>query len=520
MHMKELFGRRLRQVPAGLERLTALAVRAGLVRVGIGGIAWLTLGMRVRERIASQMRAALGPAARVVLPPGERSEGWLELLESELESYRQLPVALLAERAFRQGAGGGSLADPGWTSGLQVLRVEAGEATHEGMNASWGSALEPAWRKLGLAPWRVEDLDGVAMSVEPAEDGPLELLRCAACGYGATRRAARFMREPVEQEPMVPMERVPTPGANTIRALAEMLAVPQAKTLKAVLLEDERGRLVFVVVRGDLEVDLEKVDHALQMGRLKPASEATIRSWGAEPGYASPIGLEVARDASGSRGVIVVADLSVEGGVNFVAGANQPDTHFTGVNLGRDFEATLVADVAIALAGSQCAACGGPLREGRGIPLAWEEELHPAPRYVDRGGKARAARASLLSLSLEGHLAALLEGHASEAGIRWPPGAAPFDVHLIVLRAVAEGAEVARALAEAGLQVLIDDRDVSAGVKFTDADLIGCPVRVTVSPRSLKAGGVEIAQAGGTEARVVPVSEVAQALQAGQGAVM
>ncbi|RLC66881.1 MAG: proline--tRNA ligase, partial [Chloroflexi bacterium] len=315
---------------------------------------------------------------------------------------------------------------------------------------------------------------------------------------------------------------IATPGCETIADVAAFVGVPTSQTLKAVFYTRDNAELVFVIIRGDLEVNEMKLRNLLGGGELRPATEEEIRAAGAAPGYASPVGLEVRKTRDGP-GALVVADRSIKVGSNFVAGANRPGYHLTGVNYPRDFAVTLLADIAQAQAGHLCPRCGEALAAEAAIELGHCFKLGTryaeavGATYLDKEGHERPIVMGSYGIGVGRLLAAVIETHHDEHGIVWPPALAPFDVHLLTLGTAEEvraQSEAAYAqLQEAGLEVLYDDRQESAGVKFADADLIGCPVRVTVSKRRLKAAGAEVKARWAGERRVVTPESLVEQVQ-------
>jgi prolyl-tRNA synthetase len=324
------------------------------------------------------------------------------------------------------------------------------------------------------------------------------LLICPNGDYAANREIA-VPSLSFEDEPGLPLEEVATPDAATIEAVANYLGVGRERTLKAVFYES-RGQLVFVVIRGDYEVNVTKLGVLLGADDLRPAPAELIAASGAEAGYASPVGL---------RDVLVVADVSARA-PNLVAGANKLGYHLRNVNLGRDYQADRVAKIALVEAGMPCPICGAPLTETRGIevgnifPLGTHYSGPLEARYLDEQGQQQTIIMGSYGIGVGRLLAALAEHTHDERGLNWPVSVAPFEVQLVLLgadasaRAAAE--EIYGALQNLGIDTLFDDREESAGVKFNDADLLGVPLRVTVGARSLAAGGVELKpRAGGPE---------------------
>jgi len=527
VRFSQLFGRTLRKPPADAQTPgLGLAVRAGVVRpVGAGRYAYLPLGWRAMRRAEGLLREAVerlgGQEMR--LPPVEDDlVAIAELARREIRSYRDLPRLLYQVRdAAEKRRGKGLLAIlPARVLEAYSLHVGSDglDDLHDRVATAWESivdrcGLEGVWAEAGLG-----GVEGSAI-LFPHPTGGERLIRCPECGYAATAEAATFRLPPAAEMELEPIQPVETPDCATIADVAAYVGVETSRTLKAVFYAWERPEpereptLVFVVIRGDLEVNEAKLLTALGGGTLCPASDDLIRAAGAEPGYASPVGLKVRSGLDGD-GVLVVGDRSIEAGANFVAGANREGYHFTGVNYPRDFGVTLLVDVAQAQPGHLCPRCDGRLEVEPAVELARCEKwgIRPAERaevgFVDAGGRQRPPMVGSYRFDLSGLLAAVLEVHHDEHGIVWPPAVAPFDVHLVSLaRSEEDQAAAERAyerLRNGGLEVLYDDRGESAGVKFADADLIGCPVRVTIGRRSLERGGAEVKARWLEERTVVP----------------
>ena len=330
---------------------------------------------------------------------------------------------------------------------------------------------------------------------------------------------------PAETEEPLPLAEVETPGITTIEALAEFLDVTPARTAKAVFYtarepgEQRGGEPLFVVIRGDLQVNEVKLSNALGGRVLAPMTDAELEAAGLVAGYASPLGeLE---------GVRVVADTSIPGSPNLVAGANREGAHLRNVNYGRDWEADIVADIALAEDGHRCLHCdGGRLRMQRAIEMGhvfrlgqtYSEPFDAA--VLDEDGARRTPTMGCYGIGIDRIIAAAVEAKHDQQGIRWPASIAPYDVHLVGLglsrdAEVADEAEAVYAeLTAAGIEVLFDDRDESPGVKFNDADLIGLPLRVTISSRNHRAGVVEVRRRGAEEEQHVPRDAVVERLRA------
>jgi prolyl-tRNA synthetase len=262
-----------------------------------------------------------------------------------------------------------------------------------------------------------------------------------------------------------------------------------------------------------MEVNETKLANAVRARSLRPATEDEIRSVGAVPGYASPVGL---------TDTLVVVDDLISSSPNLVAGANEVGYHLLNVNYGRDYQTDLVVDIAAAQEGDSCPACGCPLHEARGVEVGnifklgtrYSEAM--GCHYLDAQGQPKPVVMGSYGIGIGRLLACIAEQHHDDAGLIWPITVAPHPVHLVLLAGrgsneITEAAErLYTELESAGIQALYDDRLESPGVKFNDADLIGLPIRLTVSDRAMKAGGVEFKRRDRIEREVVPFETVVQ----------
>ncbi|MBA3389262.1 MAG: proline--tRNA ligase [Rubrobacteraceae bacterium] len=340
------------------------------------------------------------------------------------------------------------------------------------------------------------------------------LLICDSCGYTANRQVARFAKSAAEKEEQKPVERVETPGTNTIAALAKFLGVPESRTAKAIfsvaMIEGEE-KFVFAVVRGDMDANETKLANAVGATELRPAREEEILAIGSSPGYGSPVGV---RDA------IIIADDAIPDSSNLVAGANEEGFHLLNVNLGRDYEADVIADVAVAEEGYACPVCGSPMRASRGVEIGNIFKL--GTRYTEAmgatflgaDGESKPVVMGSYGIGVGRLLACIAEEHRDEDGLVWPVSVAPYHAHLVSVEQLEEQAnELYEELRAAGIEVLYDDRSDSLGTKFKDADLIGVPVRLTLTNRSLENGGVETKLRRDEESEIVPVEQVVPIVQ-------
>ena len=561
MHLSRLFPQTLHQAPAGAEQAShALLLRAGLVRpLGPATFAWLPLGQRVRRRLqdlAWEALDALG-GQEIALPallPAEalepaglspqvagpawrdragRSFFWPQTLAAlltgflrhDLRSHRLLPLLLYAFRSrFQEGE-----RPAGPLNARQSLFLEVASFQPDAQGLARSSeelrqACEQIFRRCGLpvvaAEATVEPGGFLAAEfVVPQVPGDTPFARCGSCGYTANLDVAcRAKEDPPAEEPL-PLEEVATPGCHTIAALSGFLGVPESRTAKAVFLVSGE-RFFFVIVRGDMEVNEARLARLVGAQELRPAQEQEISALGASPGYASPLGIRRAAPEAGLRQVLIVVDDLIPRSPNLVAGANKEDTHLRNVNCGRDYTPDRVGDLVKVRPGDPCPHCRAPLERldstvlGRlWSPGSAHSEVLGAT-FLDGEGRERPLLLACAEIALDRTIAACVELHHDEAGIRWPRSLAPYAVYLLTIGDAPEVQEAAgaldRALQAAGVPILLDDRAESAGRKFADADLLGLPLRVAVSRRTVQQQAAEVKRRDQPReaTQVIPLGEV------------
>ena len=370
------------------------------------------------------------------------------------------------------------------TEGFAFL-VRAGYLTRENVPTALGEQALRHLSSLSSDPSFLSHifLSTIASEQEvffPIASGSFEVAHCPSCQYTERLELARFSKSSPPAEEELPLEKVPTPDCHTIEALANYLNIPQEKTAKALMFtRPDDNKFIFVVVRGDMQFSEAKLKQ--HVGEVRPATADEIERAGATPGYASPIEL---------RDTLIVVDNLVPSMKNLVAGANQAGYHLKNTNYGRDYSAEIVEDLVQANAGDPCPVCTNPLTILPVLSLATRK-----------------------SYDLRNVLLALAETHQDAKGLTLPHPAAPFDVYLMqvpgkVIDTRLKAEEIYNTLQSAGIRVLFDDRDERAGVKFNDADLIGCPVRVTVGEKALKEGMVEFKPRKEKENKLVPITDL------------
>jgi prolyl-tRNA synthetase len=565
MRLSHLFFTTLRDDPSEAEMPShRLLLRAGYVRqLGAGIYSLLPLGFRVTKRVEQVIREelnaiggqemempvvhpadlwretgrydAIGPemarfkdrADRDMVLAMTHEEVVADLLRDIVKSYRQLPMIVYHfQTKFRD--------EPRSRGGLIRVREFVMKDSYTcdrdeaGLDASYWAhhrAYTRIFERLGLHAIPVSSDVGMMggslahefMVLNPAGEDVLVI--CEACGYAANRQVAPTIAPDPVAEALLPLEKVETPGATTIDALAAFLGVPTSRTAKAAFFVAGDGRFVTAIVRGDHDVNETKLVNAIKAtGGLRPAQVEEILARGMEAGYGSPIG---------ARDTVVVVDALAARSPNLVAGANRPGFHLRNTNVPRDYVPDVIADIANVREGDACPECGGAVLLRNGIEVGnifklgtkYTEAL--GAEYLGEDGERHPIVMGSYGIGLGRNVACIVEAHHDEKGIAWPAEVAPYPAHLVAIGAnkdprVSETAEALYAAAAAAgddRQILYDDRDESPGVKFTDAELLGMPWILTVSPRSLEAGGVEVRNRATGERVVRPIQDVTAFLE-------
>jgi prolyl-tRNA synthetase len=557
MRLSKLFFASLRDDPAEAEMPShRLLLRAGYVRQLSAGIySLLPLGWRVTHRVEQIIREEMDRIGcqEMEMPVVHPADLWREsgryqkigpemvrfkdrggrdmvlamtheevvadLLRNIVSSYRQLPLLVYHfQTKFRD--------EPRSRGGLIRVREFVMKDSYScdldaaGLDRSYElhyGAYSRIFERLGLDAI-VVGADVGMMGGSLAHEfmvlndwGEDTLVICERGHYAENQQIAEVTKpEPPPEEPL-PVEEVATPGTSTIAGLAGLLEVGTDRTAKAAFFMTGDGRLITAIVRGDHEVNETKLVHAIRGTALRPATTEEIRDAGMEPGYGSPIG---AHDT-----LVVVDDLAARS-PNLVAGANRPGYHLRNVNVGRDFTPDLVVDISNARAGDACPKCGDPLILRNGIEvgnifkLGTDFTIPMSVTYLGEDGERHPIVMGSYGIGLGRAVACIVEAHHDEKGIAWPEAVAPYAAHLVTVsgarepRVTEEAERLYASLADGGIEILYDDRDESPGVKFTDAELLGMPRIVTISPRSLAAGGAEVTVRATGERSIVPIPEV------------
>src|ERR671919_3029051 len=531
----ELFLPTLREPPADAEAAShRLLVRGGFIRqVGAGLWTFLPLGWRVHEKAVQIVREEMNAIGgqEMFMPATTPAELWQkparygtpglfkfqDRLERpfiiamtheetvtfharELLSYRQLPQILYHFQTKGRD-------EPRPRGGLLRVREFVMKDSYsfdrdeEGLDRSFelhAQAYRKIFARCGIDVYEVEAESGMMGGsasrdfLAPAGSGENTLVTCERGDYAADLEIARGVPRVPEFPPRLDApEEVETPGVTTIEGLADLLGIDAAATSKAMPVARPDGTVVLGLVRGDDRLDEGKLAGVLE-GGFRPANDEEVRAaFGASGGSLGPVGMSVE----------VIADETLREG-QFVAGANRDGFHLRGVEAGRDYEPRF-ADLREATEGDACPKCGGRLIFQTAIEIGhifklgtfYSEPLEAT--FLDESGSERPLVMGSYGIGPGRIMAAAVEQHHDEHGIAWPRSLAPYDVEVVAIgaagaEAVGTAESVAAALEEQGLEVLLDDRDLRPGEKFADADLIGCPVRVTVGKKTLEDGRVDV----------------------------
>jgi prolyl-tRNA synthetase len=565
MRLSELFFATLRDDPGEADMAShRLLLRAGYLRqLGSGIYSLLPLGKRVSDRVEQVIREEINAIGgqEMEMPVVHPAEIWKEsgryqkigpelvrfkdrgerdmvlamtheevvalLLRDIVQSYRQLPMIVYHfQTKFRD--------EPRSRGGLIRVREFVMKDSYScdlddaGLDVSYrkhDAAYRRVFKRLGLDAIAVRSDVGIMGGTAAHEFmvlnefGEDTLVLCDNCDFADNQQIAVVGKPDPNPEDLLPMEDVETPEATTIDALATFLSIPKSKTAKAAFFVTGEGEFVVAIVRGDYDVNETKLVNALKArGGLRPAQVEEIKARGMEAGYGSPIG---ARDA------VVVVDELVARSPNLVAGANRIGWHVKNVNVPRDYTPDQIEEITNAREGDPCPNCGSPVKLRKGIEVGNIFKLGTdftnafGSMYLGEDGQRLAIVMGSYGIGLGRNVACIVEAHHDEKGIAWPDEVAPYPAHLVAIGAgrdekVRDTAERLHALAaEAGRDILYDDRDESPGVKLTDAELLGMPWILTVSPRSLAAGGIEVTRRHTGERRTLSIDEVEAFLRDG-----
>lgn len=565
MLASKLYAPTLRETPADADVVSQqYMLRAGMIRKMAGGIySYLPLAWKSIRKIKAIIHEEMASidAQEIMMPIIQPAEIWQEsgrwnvygaemirfndrhdrsyclgptheemittLVKDEVKSYRQLPLTLYQiqnkyrdERRPRYGL----------MRSREFIMKDAYsfDLDEAGLDKSYWDmyhAYERVFSRCGLYFKPVEADSGAIGGSNShefmalADSGEADVIHCDSCDYAANIEIGKPGVMKQAEEPLLELTEVATPDAKIIDAVAEQLSLPLDKTMKAVVLSVD-GVVVLAMVRGDHEVNEIAVQHAVD-GGVEPemASEEELQAAGLTGGFISPVGLKQTETFK------IVVDESVMEMFNACGGANKKDAHFININPKRDFnlEDIIVAPIRLITTDDVCPNCGGHLGIAKGIEVGqvfklgtkYSESLNGT--FLDQNGRPNPYIMGSYGIGVSRTLAAAIEQFHDENGIIWPRAIAPFEVVVVPINAKDEAlmeasTKIYEELKAAGVDVLLDDRKERAGVKFKDADLIGYPLRITVSKNTLESGAVELKTRKTGEAVEVAIADVQKAV--------
>ena len=560
MRVSRLFMATQREIPADAEIPShQLMLRAGLIRKVASGIySFMPLGYRTYRKVEAVIREEMDKAGaqELIMPAllpaevyqesgrwekfgpemfrlsdrGGRSfclgptheEPFTEAVRDTISSYKQLPVTLYQiQHKYRDE----KRPRFGIMRGREFVMKDAYsfDVDEAGLSESYDTmykAYRAIFDRLGL-DYTVVDADSGAMGgsgsqefmvkSEVGEDG---ICYCDECGYAANEEKAGCVTPSQDTAEMLDIEKIHTPDVKTIDDLVGYMNCGADKFVKTILYNID-GKIVAAMCRGDRDINETKLANLYDATEMELAAFVDVeRVTGAKVGFAGPVGLKEKID--------IVVDSEVSVMRNFVVGADETDYHLKNVNIGRDFEATTIADIRNAVEGDICPKCGkGKMKMARGVEVGhifklgtkYSKALNCV--YLDKDGKSNLVVMGCYGIGVGRTLAAIIEQHHDDNGIIWPAEVAPYKA-IVVPTKVNDEANMALAekiysdLAAAGVEVLIDDRNERPGVKFKDADLIGIPLRITVGRRAGE-GIVEVKRRDSDEAVEMTADEAVAA---------
>jgi len=559
----QFFTPTLKEIPAEAEIIShQLMLRAGMIRKLAAGIyTYLPFGLTALKRVESIVREEMDRAGaiEVLLPGVQPGDLWMEsgrwdqygpellrfrdrhnresclgptheevitdLVRREIHSYKQLPINLYQiQTKFRDEI------RPrfGVMRAREFIMKDAYsfDIDEEGANRSYERmyvAYEAIFRRCGLK-FRAVEADtgpiGGSFSHEfmvLSDTGEDDIVSCQNCPYASNLEKAEILSREDDSkhtEREEELQVVDTPGIRTVDEVTKFLSVRPEKLVKTLIYQTEHGPIA-ALVRGDHELNETKLRNVLNVQELTMADPETVFDvTGAPMGFAGAIGLEVKK----------VADFAVKEMKNMVMGANEEDKHILNVNEGRDFQVETYADLRMITSSDPCPRCGGELLFGKGIEVGHVFKLGTKystalkADFLDRNGQETPFVMGCYGIGIGRIVAAAIEQSHDENGIIFPISISPFEVTILPLemheahvREVAEN--LCQQLSDLGLTVFIDDRDERPGFKLKDADLLGIPVRVTVSLRTLKKDAIEIKVRSKPDLRLIPVDKAPKAVK-------
>ena len=562
MKASHLFYPTLREVPSEAEIVShQLLLRAGFIRRNTAGVyTYLPLARRVLRKIQDIVREEMDRAGgqEIIMPIIQPREIWdksgrwslygdemfklgdrhkrefalgptheelvTTLVDGEVHSYKDLPLLLYQiQNKYRDEI------RPrfGLMRGREFIMKDlySFDVDEAGLDLSYQKmhdAYQRIYNRLKL-DYRVVLADSGAIGGNESHEfmvlaasGESEIVYCPLCDYAANVEKAECSPEAATQDVSEsrPLTKVHTPGQRTINDIVDFLGIPKTEQVKTLMYYAD-GELIAALVRGDRELNEIKLKNILQASEIFMADENMVREiCGAGFGSLGPVGMKIK----------IYVDLEVAAMKNFACGANEDNYHYTNVNAGRDFTAKAVVDLRNAVAGDKCPGCEGRLQIMRGIEVGhifklgtrYSEVMQAS--FLDARGQEQQFVMGCYGIGISRTMAAAVEQNYDENGIIWPLPIAPYQVIIVpvnfnqaVQRDLAE--KIYQELTDLGIEVLLDDRDERAGVKFKDADLIGIPLRITIGPKALQENKVEMKKRWEKESFLVNIDETLAMVQ-------
>lgn len=557
MKMSHLYAPTLKEDPAEAELAShRLMLRAGMIRKQAAGLySYLPLAWRSLRKIEDIVRDEMDKAGaqELLMPIMVDADVWrdsgrynvygpelmrisdrherefvlgptheetvTDLIKNELRSYKQLPVNLYQiQDKFRDEMrprfglmrGREFIMKDGYSFNATQ---ESLQETYDDMKQAYANICERCGLK-ALPVVADSGQIGGDTSVEfmaLADAGEASLVYCDACGYAADDEAASTAVAVSEGAGNGELERVHTPGLASIADVAAFFKIPENATRKALALIDAEGNPVVVMVPGDHDLNECKAEHAFGEGYHLMTDEE-LQEHGLIKGFIGPVNLP--------EGIRLVCDETLKASQSWTCGANEADYHLTGVKPGRDFEPGEWMDLITVVAGDPCPHCGAPLSAARGIEVSQVFQLGTkyseamGATFADENGEEKPFLMGCYGVGVSRTLAASVEQHNDENGIIWPVSIAPYEVAVIPLdpkqeECAAACDTVVDALCDAGIEVIVDDRNERPGVKFADNDLMGFPYQIVLGKRGLKNGTCELKDRATGEREDVALDQVA-----------
>ncbi|NLF46090.1 MAG: proline--tRNA ligase [Syntrophomonadaceae bacterium] len=562
MKASHLFYPTLREIPSEAEIVShQLLLRAGFIRRNTAGVyTYLPLARRVLRKIQDIVREEMDRAGgqEIIMPIIQPREIWdksgrwslygdemfklgdrhkrefalgptheelvTTLVDGEVHSYKELPLLLYQiQNKYRDEI------RPrfGLMRGREFIMKDlySFDVDEAGLDLSYQKmhdAYQRIYNRLKL-DYRVVLADSGAIGGNESHEfmvlaasGESEIVYCPLCDYAANVEKAECSPEQTSRDvpESRPLNKVHTPGQRTINDIVDFLGIPKTEQVKTLMYYAD-GELIAALVRGDRELNEIKLKNILSASDMFMADENTVKEvCGAGFGSLGPVGMKIK----------VYVDLEVAAMKNFACGANEDDYHYTNVNAGRDFTAKAVVDLRNAVAGDKCPGCEGRLQIMRGIEVGhifklgtrYSEAMQAA--FLDARGQEQQFVMGCYGIGISRTMAAAVEQNYDENGIIWPLPIAPYQVIIVpvnfnqaVQKDLAE--KIYQELTDLGIEVLLDDRDERAGVKFKDADLIGIPLRITIGPKALQENKVEMKKRWEKESFLVNIDETLAMVQ-------